>query len=133
MLGCGGSDDASSEPLTKRAFLKQGNSICEKGVKEKDKLFEASFKEISAGGKEPAKKDVEQLVLDILPPIQKTTEQLAELSPPEKDEGKVSALIEGYEEAVQEAEEDPGSALSANFMKAPNEAAQTYGFTSCAL
>jgi|SRR5215203_3118382 len=135
MVGCGSGDDSGgSEPLSRQAFLKQGNSICEKGTKEKDKLLEAGFKKISADGKEPAQKDLEALVLDVLPPIKQTAEKLGELSPPAKEADKVNAFLGEYEDAVQEAEDDPGSALeNAAFLKAPNEAAQRYGLTACSL
>jgi hypothetical protein len=133
MLGCGGSD-GKSEPLTKQAFIQQANAICDKGVKEKDKVLEAGFKAISADGKEPAEKDLERLVLDVIRPIEETTEKLGELTPPAKDEATVEAIEQKYEEELKEAREDPSSALEGGaFMKAPNEAAQKYGLTSCVL
>lgn len=134
-LGCGEGDSTPSDSrsLTKKAFVAQADSICAKGVKEKDQVLKAGFKKILVGGQEPAKEDVEGVVLEIVPVLKETTSQLHELSPPAKDEQQVNAMLEEYDKSLKEAEDDPGSALTATFLKAPNEAARAYGLTSCSL
>lgn len=135
LFGCAGADSTSShsQPLTKKAFVAQADSICAKGIKEKDQILEAGFKKISAGGQEPAKKDLEGVVLEIVPVLKETTAQLHELTPPAKDEKAVEELLGEYDKSLQKAEDDPGSALTATFLQAPNERGRAYGLTSCSL
>jgi hypothetical protein len=131
-IGCG-SNGRGSSALTQEAFVKQGNSICEEGLKEKDQILNAGFKRLAKGPGEPAKKDVESLILEIIPPLEDMAEQLGELRPPEKDQKVVEGFIREWEEAVQKAKEDPGSAISPRFLEAPNLKASKYGLTSCNL
>jgi hypothetical protein len=131
MLGCGsGGDESSSEPLTKTAFINQGNAICEEGMKEKERALQAGYDDL--GGQEGSEKEkLEELVSRVLPPVDEMTEKLSDLTPPAKDEEAVSAFLEGYEQDLQEAEDDPSRALEDDFLKDPNQAAQEYGLTSC--
>lgn len=131
--GCGGDSDSSSQALSKKAFVKQGNAICVEGVKEKDQILDAGLKKLSQTGTEPPKRDVEELILKILPPLEETTEQLGELQPPSGDEKVVNGFMQEWEEALQKAEAEPGSAISPRFLLTPNLKAKEYGLTSCSL
>lgn len=131
--GCGGGDSTTAQPLTKKEFIRQANAICVKGVKEKDQILEAGLKELADKGHEPAKKDLETVVLEILPPLEQVIHDLGELSPPAADQKAINKLLAKYEAVLQKAESEPSSALGASFLVAPNEASRTYGLTSCIL
>jgi hypothetical protein len=131
--GSGGGDSGSSQALTKKAFVKQANSICTRGIKEKDQILDSGFKKLAQKGTEPPKKDVEAIVLKIIPPLEATTEKLGELQPPSQDEETVSALMQEWEDEIDKAAEDPGTAINATFMETPNLKAREYGLSSCNL
>jgi hypothetical protein len=127
--GCGGSDD-EPEALSKAQFVKQASAICQEGEKERGKLVEEFGQK--AAGKKITVEDQEELVLAALPTYEKTTTGLSELGAPEKDEEKVAAIIEAREEAVENVESNPGTAVvgSIPFKKA-NDLAKDYGLTAC--
>lgn len=129
MLGCGDSDE-TSESLTKKEFVTQANGICDKGRKEKDRLIQGSFKDLKA---DPSNEELENLVLNVLPPLEEAIQDLGELAPPDGDEETVDALIGEYEEALQKAKDEPAKVVREDPFDAPDEAAQNYGLTSCSL
>lgn len=134
LIGCGGGgESASSRPLTKKAFLAQGNEICTRGVKEKDRILNAGFEKLAQEGGEPAKKDVGKVVVQILPPLERTLEQLGELRPPDEDAQAVNTILGEWETELQKARANPAGAVSATFLETPNVKASEYGLTSCSL
>jgi hypothetical protein len=114
--GCGSSSSDSTSSLTKAEFIKQGDAICEKGNKNDEAEFEAFAKENNISqSKEPSKAQEEELVKTvILPSISTQAEELGELGAPSGEEDQVNAIVEGVEEAVEKAEEDPSTVLKGN-------------------
>lgn len=141
LVGCGSDSssdasaaDASSEPLTKAQFVKEANTICEKGVREKEDAVTALLKEHAQDNTPPTKDETAEMVEEvILPSYRKVVEQLGELSPPEEAGGKAETVIEGYETALQKLEAEPAEGVENNPFAAPDEKAGAYGLESCRL
>jgi hypothetical protein len=127
--GCGGGSDS----LTKAEFAKQGNEICKTSEEERTKVLEAAFKKFQAEGvKKPNTAQQEEVALEILPPYEKATEGLAELSPPENEKAKAEKLIKAREEAVRNARATPGAVFdTAVPFKEADALAEEWGMESC--
>ena len=127
LLGCGGSDDP--EPLTKTAFLKQGNALCKKEREERDEVTNAAIAKYLKEKTPEAKKEV---VITVLRYYEEMTAHLADLGAPEGEEEKVADIIETMEESAERAEENFSSAFEANFVFRPaNKAVEDYGLSEC--
>jgi hypothetical protein len=128
--GCGGSESA---PLTKAEFIEQGNSVCKQGKKE----MAAALKGVSKGsaqgsGKSSGEAELERVVTEVaLPPVQGMTEELGDLSPPEKDQKQIAAIVAAFEEGLKKSKADPSSALTGTPFTSANERAEAYGLTEC--
>lgn len=130
----GGSAGNNAPALSKAEFIKKGDAICAKVGGELAKGI-ADF----MGGigleetEEPSEEQQEELVAEvILPLFQSQAEQLGALGAPEGEEEQVAEIVEGTEEAVAEAEDDPSGAISGdNPLQGVNEKAQEFGFNVC--
>jgi hypothetical protein len=133
--GCG---DSSEAALTKAQYIKQAEAICKKGIDKENTLTDIAVKERLKGLKdaselELSKAEEERLVENVaLPPLAAAIEELAELPVPKSDEDLVSSLIKEYEQAVTEAEDNPGSVLkNPDPFDKPNLVAEEYGLIEC--
>ncbi len=125
-VGCGGGDDA----LTKSEFLKQGNAICKKGNQAVDSAANKAF----TGNKQPSDAEVTKFAEDTaIPEIQTEIDGIRDLAPPSGDDGKVSAILDEAQAALDKAKADPLIFASNTdpFAKA-NQLAKDYGLTECA-
>jgi hypothetical protein len=132
-MGCGGSGDSGSPPLTKAAFIKRGDAICEQvptrylnrynALKKKQKQKSLSAK---------AAKEEENLK-SAVPPLHTASGEFEELSPPAGDEQKAETIVAALEKGADGIEAEPGSELTgpksplAEFQKLTKE----YGFKFC--
>jgi hypothetical protein len=124
--GCGGGDDA----LTKSEFLKQGNAICKKG----DKVIDSAANKAFPSNQQPSDAEITKFAEGTaIPEIQKEIDGIGDLNPPSADEGKVNALLDEAQVALDKAKADPLIFASNNdpFAKA-NKLANDYGLTDCA-
>lgn len=121
--GCGG----DTKPLSKSAFLKQGNQICVERTKEREAAVTEFAKENPEAGPE------EMVDEAALPPVKDMTDELNGLGVPKGDEKQVEAVITGLEEGIEEVEEDPKEALGSYPFEKANEAAAAYGLTECGI
>ena len=131
VVGCGGGGNS----LSKVAFIEQGDAVCQKAEKEKQAGIEEFLQESETGPGKPLsdKKQEEMVATAIVPPIRKAVDELNGLGVP--DEARASAIVEGVEEVVGEAEEDPAKLASTKndpFAKVAKQARQ-YGFKTCFL
>jgi hypothetical protein len=134
-IGCGGSSSGgststssvstSSGPLDKSEFVQQANAICANAESERDEVLR------SAGGAEPTGGE---LAMDALPPVQKMTEELGELTPPAGDEKQVTRIVAAFEAGIEKIEANPGdlNADIAAFAEA-DRLAEAYGLTECTI
>jgi hypothetical protein len=127
LSGCGGSDDEPS--LTKAEFIKQGDAICAEAEEKKNAALAKAFQKKENQSSQKAVQ--ERLVTDVaLPPIAAMAEELSDLGAPDD---KATAIVEGYEAAVEEIEEDPAAAVSSEKgpFAQPDKLAAEYGFKEC--
>jgi hypothetical protein len=134
--GCGGGGGTATAtaPLSKAQFIKRGDAICEKTDKTQNSAIRKYTAKHPKGASTKAGQD--ELITSIgLPPIQQEAEELGALGAPRGDEGKVEAIVNGIEEAVGKAEEEPEStnkAGAANPFTGVDKLAGEYGFKACA-
>ncbi len=131
-VGCGGSESEAA-PLTKAQFIAEADAICSQAKEERNAAMKAAGEESAENpGSDDA--ELERFVSDAaLPSIQTMTDELGELGTPKKDKKQVEAIVAGFEDAVEQIEADPESALTpAPFVKA-NERATDYGLTGCVI
>ena len=128
-VGCGSS---APTPLTKTAFIKQGNAICVHATKARDAALAKAVKQGSQGSNQ---EELQHYVSTVaLPPIQVMTEELGGLGPPKGDEKKVEALIGEFEAGIAALEKDPSKALAhESVFTGANEMAIAYGLTDCTI
>jgi hypothetical protein len=131
VAGCGSSDSSSTPPLTKAAFVKQGDAICEKVPGRYQARLKALPKPPKSTPPKAAKE--ESNLKAAVPPLHTATAEFEELGPPEGDEEKVEAIIAALESGAEGLEESPGSELSGpkSPLDAFQDATKEYGFKYC--
>lgn len=105
-----GGSETSATPLSKKAFVKKGDAICEGIPKTYGNELKALERELKKKGKKPTKS--EQNLRAAVPPLHVAVEEFQQLSPPEGEEAKVEAIIKALESAAKGLEEKPESELS---------------------
>lgn len=124
VAGCGGGKAA---PLSKSAFIKQGNQICVQATKER----EAAVTKLA---KENPQATPEEVVNDAaLPPTKDMVGELNGLGVPKGDEKQIEAIIAGMEQGIEKVEANPKKALGSEAFEAANKAAAAYGLTECTI
>lgn len=125
----GGGDGA---PLSKAAFVKQGDAICQTVPTTYGELLAELEEERKKKGEGKASQAEGNLAAAV-PPLHTAVEEFEALTPPNGDEAKAEAIIEALEAAAEGVEAKPTSELSgpkspfAEFQKLTSE----YGFTVC--
>jgi hypothetical protein len=133
LVSCGGSEEAET-PLTKSQFIKQGNAICQKNLRANEEALGAAFKQLTAKKISPSSQEgAEEIAAAALPPLSNLTQQMADLSPPSKDEQVVDQMVEQFESGLEKMEEDPQSAIKSNSFQPAGETARQYGLTACTI
>jgi hypothetical protein len=129
VAGCGDSGTAS---LTKAAFVKQADAICEKADAKQEAAFSAYLKKHPEARSNQAEE--EKLVATAsLPPIGTEASELGGLPAPSGEENQVKAIVEGIEKALGKAEENPASMLQPSYGPFTEVVglAEKYGFKAC--
>lgn len=122
--GCG-SGDASAESLPKAQFTRKADAICERA---NEAQLAAIGNAIGSGREVNGAKH--ELAL-VLPPVQREVEEISELGAPIGDEKEIASIVEGLEEAIAKAEEDPTYGIETAFT-AVDKRAVKYGLPHCA-
>lgn len=102
--GCGG--DSSS--LSKAEYRQQVELICNKGLQDREEFLVKSNEEAAAGRKVGRDEGL-RLYMDV---YEGTTEEIADLSPPEESEKKAEELVQAREAAAVKVDKDPRSSLT---------------------
>jgi hypothetical protein len=134
-LGCGGdSGSESSEPLTKAQILKKGDQICKERLAEKDVAVKATLKTFSSSEiAKPSKSNLEELGENILPPIQKMTDEFGELQAKEKqDKAELEDLTAKLDAGLKTAEAHLDRLVQTDPFEEAGAVAHAYGFKTCA-
>jgi len=141
--GCGGSggsdtstdtsSKASAKVLTKAAFIKRADQICERTDKVQKAALQGYFAKQPGAASQAVSE--EAVVAVGLPPIRTEVEEIDALPVPAGDEGRIQAIVDGIEAAIGRGEKDPGSLVnsqSAGPFDAVGKLARAYGFQACA-
>lgn len=126
--GCGGSD-ATSAPPTKAAYLEEVNKICSAGQDRHDKLINEALGKLEREGENQKLK--EELVVALQEPYKETTEQIADLTPPDALASKMEALIAAREKATEKVDEDPLIVFEGHPYRKVEELAKASGAGEC--
>lgn len=140
-VGCGGGggDGGSVEvtattPLSKAAFVKKAEAVCEENYLRVKKGYEAFVK--AHGGPKNAFADPEtsnEYGQDVvIAEKKKTLEELEGLGAPKSEEKKFKELLEAYDEGIQVGEEEPPQVMSSTGVFAyATHVAEGLGLKSC--
>lgn len=140
ILGCGSnSDSETSKQLSKVEFLKQGNQICKKRLKEKDAAVKKAFEEsLSFQSSNPSKHEEKELAQlrtevgkSIVSRYKQIGDELSQLQPPSKDDAAVKEIVAHIEAGVRKAESNFGRVAETAPLQKAGEAAEAYGLSSC--
>jgi len=135
VLGCGGSENSTETavvPLTKAAFLKQGDQICEKRLGEKDEAIKTALEQLSPPERtKPSSENLEKLGESALQPIQKLTDELTELPAPVDDEAAATKITRELKVGLKRAEGDLLHLVETDPFSKAADAARAYGFKAC--
>lgn len=132
VAGCGGGGSSSTTALTKPQYVKQANAICKKGQQEREAAVNEVAEKVKPGA-EVSELPKGKLVEAVIPPLGHMVDELAALPAPEGDKEQLEPMIEGYEKAVEEIENDEEAAFNAEVFKEPDETAKKYGLEDCVL
>jgi ABC-type Fe3+-hydroxamate transport system substrate-binding protein len=136
--GCGGSDDddstsasaptvtVESSSLSKAAYAKQANEICNKGTA---KVADLVQKTIVSG------KGVAKVEAVFLPVIDGWVTEIQAIGAPKGEEAKAEEFLTALQQDVEEAEANPAKSLEqlAKTFKESGDLAREDGLDSCAL
>ena len=128
VAGCGGSSDAA--PLKKPQFVKQANAICVEAQQERA----AVSKELSKqGGGSGGSAEAEEVMTELLEPIEGMTERLSELAPPKGQEREVEAIVAAYEKGTSQLQGGPEGKTAVTAFDEADQLALAYGLTECTI
>jgi hypothetical protein len=139
VAGCGGSSDSSTgggdgSSLSKAAFIKKAEAVCEKAVFKRNTTMEAAYQRESGGSEERLDKATEEKVVleTIVPPMEALAKELDRLGAETGNSSQVEPVVTQLEEANAQVKKSPAGALA---VKDPyvqvKEAAHSYGLTAC--
>ncbi len=103
--GCGGGDDA--EPLSKRAYVKQGNKVCAGFNKDVGKVAEETFADLKSE-KDLTPDKAREFFDAFLPEFDAAVEDLGDLGPPKRDEDTVQGIIDAGKSDSEKIEDAKG-------------------------
>jgi hypothetical protein len=117
VAGCGGSGDSSNTTtgsISKAAFIKKADAVCQKGTERMQRailVFLKQHKDV----KRPNKAQSEELVgTAIVPSVKTEVKELKALDVPEGDEEHVDAIISALEEGLETAEANPEAVVASS-------------------
>jgi ABC-type Zn uptake system ZnuABC Zn-binding protein ZnuA len=129
LAGCGSSSSGdSSEPISKTAFLKQGNGICEQAVKQREEDLKAATEDSDGSG---GSEGMAHLVDTALESIENMADELAELDPPAAQKKEAEALVKELEKEIEAVQADPDDPINASSFKVANATAHEARLYAC--
>lgn len=112
VLGCGGGDSS----LSKQEYDQKLELVCNKGLKEREEFIgkldrKYEQRNPNANAKEKAEEQTEN-IKNLMAVYKGTTEEIADIGLPEKNEKKAEELVQSREAAVAKVLADPAGALA---------------------
>jgi hypothetical protein len=124
--------ESGGKPLTKAAFIKEGDAICA-GVPNEFRSLLTSLEEERKAAKKPKPSTAEIAKEAAVPPLETAATKFKGLDPPAGDEQKAEAIIGALENAAQGLEDEPTGEFSGP--KSPfwefQQLTKAYGFKAC--
>jgi hypothetical protein len=117
VAGCGGGggDETTTKTISKAAFVRKGNAICEKGTRRMVASFTGFLKKEGKAIKHPSQAEKEELVGAILvPSVKREIREFEALGAPSGDEDRVGEIIKALEEGLETAEANPEAVVSSS-------------------
>jgi hypothetical protein len=136
VVGCGGgdSDDVSTSAVSKAAFAKKADAICEKGTKRLAVAFAAYFKREKSAVGNQSQAEEEDLVRRLLvPSVRREVKEFQALGAPSGDEDQVGEIVKALEEGLETAESNPAAVVSSSdaVFGISSRLAKEYGLEVC--
>lgn len=133
LSGCGDDSSTTAEAPAKADFIVAVDQICTETSASVSAEAQKRFPSGAAPGEGNA---IEKFFAEVsIPALADQFEQISELTPPSGDEEEVAAIVQAGNEAVAEAEKDPGSLNVLTGFKTPfdevSRLEQDYGFQVC--
>lgn len=129
--GCGGSN-ATSESVTKTAFIRDADRICGKAENRQLARLAALGKDPSVQGASLRAEQEEAVRRAGLPPLNVEAEELASLELPSGSAKQVEAIFTAFDRTIERVEAEPQRLLRGRTPFAKVEAmARKYGFKVC--
>lgn len=125
--------ESGGETIPKAAFLKKGNAICNKTVKD---IVNGVLPVLEEGEKEEEDREAVEIQLAeevMIPELRSEVDQIRALGTPPGDEKRVETVLGAIEEVIEEGEEDPTTLVkrgNSGFNKS-SKVANRYGLDSC--
>jgi hypothetical protein len=133
-IGCGGGDSSSGPTISKAAFVKKADAVCQGGNSRMEVAF-AHFLEENKNVKKPSEAESEKLVGKVIVPnLKREIKELRALGVPSDDEDRVDAFISAVEEGLETAEGNPQAAVSSSseaIFGISSRLAKEYGLEVC--
>lgn len=129
--GSGSGEELSSKTISKKAFVKRGNAVCEATVGRVTAKAAPTLQEASDEDRIATEEELVESVF--IPSLQTEVEQLAELGAPAGDRAQVEAILAAIQKVVDDSEADPAAAVAAkgNQYAGAARVADRYGLTEC--
>lgn len=108
ITGCGG----SGSTLSRSEYEQKLELVCNKGLREREEFIQGVTLEYQSQHKKLTPKGQAENLRNLMAVYQRTTEEIAEIGLPEKDEKKAEELVKAREHAVAKIKADPLSGLS---------------------
>ncbi|MGD9735527.1 MAG: hypothetical protein AB7V58_07970 [Solirubrobacterales bacterium] len=129
LAGCGSSSSGNnSEPISKTAFLKQGNSICSQAAKQRDEDLKAATEESDGSG---GSEEMAEMVDVALRSVEAMADELAELNPPAAQKKQAKALVKELEREIEALQANPDDPVNAKSFEAANATARSAALYDC--
>lgn len=107
--GCGGGDEGGEETIARADYVEQAEAICSKALKEREAAVDKAFKDNEAGGTkaEEGTQLIGTVIEAAIPSLAAKTAELRQLGVPDSGAEQAEAMVEAFENAVAELEDDP--------------------------
>lgn len=135
VFGCGGGGDST---LSKQEYDQKLELVCNKGLQDREEFIgnlEQKYERRNpkANAKEKAEEQSENL-MGLMTVYEGTTEEIAEIGLPEKEEEKAEELVQTREDAAAKIRANPADALAnvSTILAKTNEVAEELEVASCA-
>ncbi len=134
VAGCGGGGGDETSTISKSAFIKKADAVCEKGSQRMVAAFTAFLKKEKSAVKHPSQASKEEMVGEVLvPSVKQEIKELQALGAPSGDEDRVGEIIKALEEGLETAESNPEAVVSSSdaVFGISSRLAKEYGLEVC--